>query len=571
MGQKKKDDGIPLIYSIRFKILLLVLVAIIAVTCSCMNLTMPKVRDSLTTLTKSYMNDVTLVAGENIDNAIEFNDIEHILTSENLEHMVGDICVEGMSSSYAYVVSPEGIMLYHPAAEKIGQPVENDAVKQLLAEMEKGNRPKTDVITYLFNGANKYASYYIGENMNFIVIVTADEEEAFECVDEIMLHSSIGAVAALIICGLSALLIAGRIVRPISKISVLVSKLSRLDFKEDAGMAAFMKRRDETGVMARAVDDLQKQLIDVVKGMKKQSESIFEASMAMNSSAQETSQSVEQVERAVAEIADGATSQAHETQSATENVILMGNMIEETNREVENLRSNARIMRNSGDEALEILQELTQINQKTKSAIQVISGQTKQTNDSALAIKKATELITNIAEETSLLSLNASIEAARAGDQGRGFAVVADQIQKLANQSTESAKQIEEIINLLIEASDKTVETMTEVNEVVEKQDADVARTTEAFQHVKEGIDKSIEGIRSISDKTRQLDDTRGKVVDVVQSLTAIAQQNAASTEETSASVTEVGEIMINVSDDAKNLNQIANDLENSVKLFTID
>lgn len=113
----------------------------------------------------------------------------------------------------------------------------------------------------------------------------------------------------------------------------------------------------------------------------------------------------------------------------------MGNMIEETNNEIEDLRNSARAMRSAGENAMKILDELNKINQQTKDAISVIYEQTNTTNTSAMKIKEATDIITDIAEETNLLSLNASIEAARAGEQGRGFAVVASQIQKLAEQS----------------------------------------------------------------------------------------------------------------------------------------
>lgn len=280
---------------------------------------------------------------------------------------------------------------------------------------------------------------------------------------------------------------------------------------------------------------------------------------------------MEQVEKAIVEIAQGANSQAQETQTATENVIFMGNMIEETNEEVEKLRESMRIMRSAGNTAMDILKDLSNVNQKTKDAMKVIYEQTNVTNESALKIKEATNIITDIAEETNLLSLNASIEAARAGEQGRGFAVVAAQIQKLAEQSNESARQIEEIINILIAESQKSVETMEEVKIVIEKQDENVANTEEAFQNVKNGIDTSIEGIRTIAGKTDKLDEARVKVVDVVQNLTAIAQENAASTEETSASAAEVGAIMATIAENTNQLNQIATEMEESIKQFIIE
>lgn len=344
-----------------------------------------------------------------------------------------------------------------------------------------------------------------------------------------------------------------------------------MDFRKDEVLIKLAKRKDETGSMARALAHMRGELVKVIDNITQQSGEVYQASQTMNESSQHIIESVDNVEKAVSEIAQGATSQAQETQTATEHIILMGNMIEETNTEIEELRSSARGMRSSSEKAIEILEQLNQINNQTKDAIEVIYNQTNTTNSSAMKIKEATDVITDIAEETNLLSLNASIEAARAGEQGRGFAVVASQIQKLAEQSNESAKLIAGIINELISDSEKTVETMEEVKTVIQKQDEYVANTENSFYEVNDGIQKSIDGIRIITTKTQELDGARVKVVDIVQNLTAIAEENAASTEETSASTVEVGNVMKNMADEAQHLSKIANNMEDSVKIFVLD
>lgn len=297
---------------------------------------------------------------------------------------------------------------------------------------------------------------------------------------------------------------------------------------------------------------------------------IYKSSEDLNVNARNTAGTMEEVERTVMEIADGATSQAHETQKATENVILMGNMVEETNEEVASLRDNANVIRESSDNASEILKDLGEINGKTKEAIEVIYEQTNTTNESAVKIREATAIITSIAEETNLLSLNATIEAARAGEQGRGFAVVASQIQKLAEQSDESARQIENIVNSLISDSEKAVETMNVVKEIIEKQSDNVVKTNTIFGQVKDGLDHSISGIAAIADKTRKLDEARVNVVDVVQNLTAIAEENAASTEETSASVSEVTNIVSSISGNSQQLKVVSDKLEEHMGIFRL-
>ncbi|MBD5474268.1 MAG: methyl-accepting chemotaxis protein [Lachnospiraceae bacterium] len=573
MNNKEKSNKQPAFwYSLKTKIVFLVIIAIVATVITMLLLSVPAIRSNVSELTQNYMNDLALLAGDAMEGEIRYMGAEEALAPEGLEKLVGDISISGMGSSYAYVVSADGTMMYHPTADKIGQPVENDAVKQLLQEISAGNRPQTHVIQYLFKGVMKYASFYVGQNLDYIIVITADEDEVLSSLHSMMVKCIVGGILALIIWGTIIFIFAVLIVKPIKKTTDMVSKLAELDFTDKDGVQEELNRRkDETGIMGRAIGVLRDELTRALKDISNQSLQLQDASGEMNNSAKETVQAVDQVELAISEIAQGATSQAQETQSATENVIVMGSMIEETNAEVENLRDNARTMRSAGEKAMGILEELNKINQKTREAIEEIYEQTNTTNVSALKIKEATDMITDIAEETNLLSLNASIEAARAGEQGKGFAVVASQIQKLSEQSNESARQIAEIINLLITDSERTVETMEDVKSVISKQNEYVKNTESAFKDVKDGIDKSIESIRTISGKTRELNESRIKVVDIVQDLTAIAEENAASTQETSASAAEVGSIMGDISDNAKHLNQIADELNSNIGHFIIE
>lgn len=358
------------------------------------------------------------------------------------------------------------------------------------------------------------------------------------------------------------------IVKPITMLSRGIANLAKLDFRATGNEHKLAERKDETGAMARSVFEMREALMNLVSQLKEESDRMNEVAEGLSHNAKATSSAVEQVERAVGEITDGANSQAEETQKATENVILIGSMVEETVGQVERLSSNAQAMQKAGDEAIETLKQLDATNGKTKEAIERIYEQTHTTNESALKIKEATSMIAAIAEETNLLSLNASIEAARAGEQGRGFAVVAAQIQKLAEQSNESAQQIEAITDSLIRDSEEAVETMNTVREIIDEQSTNVERTGTGFADVKTGIDNSIDSVKLISSSMDKLDEARNSVVDVVQNLTAIAQENAASTEETLASVTEVAATIDDVSNQAANLKDLSGKLDKSINIF---
>ncbi len=377
------------------------------------------------------------------------------------------------------------------------------------------------------------------------------------------------AVAVCILCGIVSFIIAGGTVSAIKQSIDVVGEISsgNLAVSVDEKTAS---RSDEVGDLCKYVEELRTRLAEIIGKLKEESGHLYSSSNRLYSTSQNANDAVGQVERAVHEIADGATSQADETQKATENVILMGNMVEETSAQVEELQKNAIEMQKSSEQASAILSELAAVNQETVDAIEVISQQTNTTNESALKIRDATNLITEIADETNLLSLNASIEAARAGEQGRGFAVVAAQISKLAEQSNESARKIEEIITSLIADSTKSVETMNHVRDIMERQNENVQKTDEAFQVVKDGIDRSIDGVKYIAEKTSQLDEARVNVVDVVQNLTAIAEENAAGTEETSASATEFGNMIGDIENETQGLKNAANTIEESVGIFKL-
>ena len=466
------------------------------------------------------------------------------------------------------MVDKNATMLYHPTASKIGQPVENTVVKGLVAQIQAGTIPESSVTSYNFNGVIKYASYYVAPDGAFILVISADESEVMKPVNDMFSSSVVIGIIVAIFMGIICSLIVRKILQPIGLMTSFITKMTNLDFTEDKTGKQLAARQDEFGYMARAIDQLQKKLASTIDRIKGQSSKLYSSSDGMYKNAYSMSETSEQVDKAVSEIAEGASSQAGETQKATENVITIGNMIEEASQEVKDLNEMASGMQNSNQVAIGILQELGSVNEQTRNSIGDIARQTVTTNESASKIREVTGLITEIAEETNLLSLNASIEAARAGDAGRGFAVVASQIQKLADQSSSSAKQIEEIVDRLISDSEQAVATMDQVKAIISKQSEDVERTGNAFGEVSEGIKNSMSVIQSISEKVRTMDEARVNVVDTVQNLTAIAEENAASTQESSASVTSITGIAVNIEQSSGDLKQIAMDLDEDMKEF---
>lgn len=331
-----------------------------------------------------------------------------------------------------------------------------------------------------------------------------------------------------------------------------------------------LKRKDEIGDLARSIDTLQKELQNILKKIAESTEELAFAADGLEVTAKETNITMKQVEGAVNSVTDNVSEQARNTQSTTENIMLMGNQIGETSREVGVLNQNADVMRRSSEQAADTIQQLRKINEDVEKSIETITKQTDLTNDSAQKIRAVTEIITSIAEETNLLSLNASIEAARAGESGRGFAVVASQIQKLAEQSNESSRTIEEITNTLINNSDVAVETMRRVQEIIDSQSKNMMETERIVSEVMDGIGTSLRSIEQIETSTVQLEDSRNKIVKTVEDLSEIAKQNVAGTRQTCAQTAEVADTFGQIEDSAQHLKQIADELSNTMKYFRL-
>lgn len=331
-----------------------------------------------------------------------------------------------------------------------------------------------------------------------------------------------------------------------------------------------LERKDEIGVLADHANMVIGQLKDVIGQVGNTSDVIEESTARLDKMAEQTSTASEDVARSMGDMANGATAQASETQAVSDAIGRIGEGIEETSNAVAKLIVNADQMKAAGQEGVDSVGELKTISEKVKAQIAIIYEQTNTTNESAQEIHKATELISSIASETNLLALNASIEAARAGESGRGFAVVAEQIKNLAEQSNQSAKTIEGIINNLLADTEQAVKTMNTVDAIIGFQADKVEMTKRVFDKVNNGLIVTMEGVESIARSTKTLDEAKGRVIMSVESLSAIAEENAASTQETAASAEELTATIGEIKNATSRLNQVADNLTTQTNRFQI-
>lgn len=448
-----------------------------------------------------------------------------------------------------------------------------------------GTQANADVATKVLGGENyfdghlqiggsKYFAYYVplrnaDGSICGMVFAGAPSENVDSAINGSIMKIVGIAVVMLIIALALIIITAGVMAKSIKSVTSGIMEMTKGDLSTEFDETAY-KRSDEIGEIARNAGQLRNTLWKMLGEITDEVGNINRYAGNLNDMSVHSCQSTNEVSLAIEDVAKGATSQAEETETATRHVEDVSVMIDGIVDNIGVLTEQAKEMGKSGTDATRILAELNNSNQKTTDAIKRITKQTEETNESVKAISQAAEVITSIAEETNLLALNASIEAARAGEHGRGFAVVADSIQKLAEQSNGSAREIMDIINALIQESEKTVETMREVNVIVEEEGERVDETKMIIGKVAEGIEKSLAEIDMINDKAGTIKGASAEISTVIQSLSAISEENAAATEETNASVEELNAMMEELAQEANELHTAADHVKALVGQFKI-
>ena len=330
------------------------------------------------------------------------------------------------------------------------------------------------------------------------------------------------------------------------------------------------RKKDELGDVYRISVKLQKTLHTIVTDIKDSADNLTVSSNKLIKMAQDTQESVNDVYQAVGEISEGARNQADETTDANTNVVRIGEQIEYISDKVNSLTDYAGRMAEAEKASEEIMKELNSSNESTKESVLRVAEQIKDMNGAIQNITKAVSMIQDIADETDLLSLNASIEAARAGEAGRGFAVVAEQISKLADQSKRSATEIEQIIQNIMESSGRMVEIMGEVEANMNHQQSKLEETGVKTAAVADGVENSLQHIDGIREKMDVLGQSGSAIRDVVEGLSAISEQNAASADSTMQAAHGMSDTMTELMNSSENLLALADKLEKVLDVFKV-
>lgn len=532
-------------FGLTFKVVLLSACSIIITAISLSFVASNKMRDLYIDSISDNMLNLAISYGQILDEELLDNSGNELTTAE-YSNILSKVNISGYSSGYAYLASSAGITLYHPKSERIGQPIENTAVQGIVAEIGSGFYRAPEVIEYLFKGERKFAAFHVSDVDHSILVITLDKDDILDTISDQRLSFLFSAAFISLIFILIVFIIALFITRPFRQLVTVSEKLKNMDLNNDLETLKLDKRKDECGSIAKALATLRKELSDIV----------FELT-EVSTAVKDSSGKIQDLSTV---ITDKSTKNSTSTKELEENLQLTAASTELIENNINSIKDKTEDIENHSSEGSDLARTVIERANNLKSASDASIEETRniykelrEQTANALADAKSVEkiqVLTNsiraISTQTSMLSLNAAIEAARAGDQGRGFAVVASEIGELANQSTESVNRINSIVaevsnsvkkmtdalnHIIAFIDNNVIPGFSELSDVGAQYAADaksfgvnmdtISRLTSELSFSISEIVSSIDGINSqVENATNRIADIAGKNVEIVKATT---------------------------------------------------
>ena len=546
------------------KIIAMVILAIVTSNVICMVFILESSKKQITDSVKHTMVDVINTTSKIMENEISNSGVDD-LDYDGYANNLSGVKLEGMDSAYMYVVQNDGTMLYHPTKEKVGQPVENAVIKGVVQQLQDGKKPGTTVVEYDFNGTTKYSAYTILNNEN-ILVLTADESEALAGITTVtgvaVGISAIVVLLAIIIC----FILGRRLMSPLVKVSTIIEEIANGDINADFGMVK--ETNDEIGLIIEKMKELTQSLGNIVGKIRNSSDTMSANSYELNDTSSQTLAANNEISKAVEDVAEGSTGMAASISKINENLLEMSNETKDINESVNEIRNQTTAVQDSSKIMNDKIKSMQDSSHKMDEGISAISKRIETVNTTVDKVSNIVSVIEEISSETNLLSLNASIEAARAGDAGKGFAVVAQEIRVLSDNTNTELENIKQIISSLVEECRYCVQASGTIVEDNAKQKEEIKAVLEEFGSLDEQIQKTAKKADEIEELVTAMIELNDDITKSSNSLTDVSAANAAATEEMNANIEELNAMMNGVSEMAGNMNDESDGLKEALSFF---
>lgn len=550
--------------SLATKIIMVVCAAVIVSNVFSIMFVLRGAQSQIRSSVKTTMMDMAESSDMLVENAMNSLNQDQ-LTYDAYASLLKDVKIENVDSSYVYLVNEDGTMLYHPTEEKVGQPVENVVVTGLVKQLQNGEHPGNAVVDYDFHGTTKYAAYCIMSN-NDIVVVSADESDVLSGLHQVSATAFGVLVGIVLVMCVIAYIVGKRMAKPLVKLGNVVEQMAEGNL--NASFDGVKDSNDEIGLIKVRMQHMATMLSDIVEKIREASDHMTASSSELNETSEQTLSANGEISRAVQDVAEGSTNMATSILDINDNLGTMSSETQVIDSSVHEIKKQAALVQESSQMMSDKMRNMRESSVRMDEGIATISERIRKVNEVVDKVREIVSVIEEISGQTNLLSLNASIEAARAGDAGRGFAVVAEEIRVLSDNTSEQLENIKQIISELISECSECVKASENIVEDNDAQKEEISYVLTEFGTLDEQIGLTADKAEEIKKLVETMVELNGNITQSSGGLTDVSSANAAATEEMTANIEELNAMMHGVADMAGQMHDQSEKLNNALQYF---